>query len=157
ILDGFFLAMAHLRLGHAEEARDRLARTEQAMDKLMADPKVDAIFRAVKAQNNWANRLVPELVRAEANALIREATESKEPAAEVALARAHARLGQWEQAAVAYDRAIERRPADPHFRLERAECRIALRRDAQAELDLAGAGELAPRDPRLLRERGRIY
>jgi tetratricopeptide (TPR) repeat protein len=157
ILDGFFLAMAHHRLGHAEAARDRLARTEQAMDKLMADPKVDAIFAAVKAQNNWANRLVAELVRAEAEALIRGAPESKEPAAEVALARAHDRLGQWEQAARAYDRAIERQPADPHLRLERAECRLALHRDNQAALDLARAIELAPGDTRLLRERGRIY
>jgi tetratricopeptide (TPR) repeat protein len=155
--DGFFLAMAHHRLGHAEEARDRLARTEQSMDKLLADPKVDEIFKAVKAENNWANRLVAELVRAEANALIRGTTDSKDPAAEVALARAHARLRRWEQAALAYDRAIERQPADPHLRLERAECRISLHRDDQAELDLARAGELAPRDTRLIRERGRIY
>ena len=157
IPDRFFMAMAHHRLGHAEEARHWLAKAEKAMNTLLADPKVDEIFKAVGSENNWHNRLVAEVIRTEADALIRGATEAQDPAAEVALARAQVRLRQWEKATVAFDRAIERQPANPRLWLERAACRISLHQDERAKLDLDRAGELAPRDLRLIHERGRIY
>ena len=63
IPDRFFMAMAHHRLGHAEEARQWLGKAEKAMNTLLADPKADEIFKAVGSENNWQNRLVAEVIR----------------------------------------------------------------------------------------------
>ena len=154
--DGFFLAMAHHRLGHSAEALARLEKSEQFMDKLNADPKVDEIFKAVKTENNWQNRLVPVLIRAEASTLIRGKPDPKKPADTVSLARALARLGQWDQAEAAYGNAIDQEPKYVHLLIERAQCRIRLGQADPAAADLARVTDLA-RDPSLLRERAAIY
>jgi len=155
--DGYFLAMAHHRLGHAEEARARLEKAERFTEKLYADPKVNEIFKAIKSENNWQNRLVSELIRAEANALIRGKADPKNPAAELALARAFARLGQWDEAVTAYGPAIDRDPTNAHLLIERAQCQIRLGQAEPARTNLARVTDLAPGDLRLVRERARIY
>ena len=157
IFDEFFLAMAHHRLGHTEEARSRLEKAEQFMKKTYADPKVDELFKAAKTENNWQNRLVVEVVRAEANALIRGKADTKDPAGALTLARASARLGQWDQAVAAYDPAIQQEPTNAHLLIEAHQSRIRLGQADLAMADLAKVTELAPADLRLVQERARTY
>ena len=117
------MAMAHHRLGHAEEARRWLGGAEKAMNKLLADPRrTRSSRRSVREQLAKPARRRAR-IGTEANALITGHDRSEGPC-----------RGQWRwpvptsgfasgsKAVVAYDRAIERQPADPRLRLERAEC-----------------------------------
>jgi serine/threonine-protein kinase len=157
ITDGFLLAMAHHRQGDLEEAKKLLSSAESRVAKLYADPKLDEIFTAVNASNDWQNRLIGELIRAEASALINGSLDPASPGAPLALARACARLRQWEKAVAAYDRAIERDPTNAHLLLERAECLSRLGRADLADDDLMRAGQVAPDDLGLARERARLF
>jgi serine/threonine protein kinase/tetratricopeptide (TPR) repeat protein len=156
ITDGFLLAMAHHRLGHRDEAKKLLASAEKRSEKLYADPKLDEVFKAVHATNDWQNRLIGELIRDEASALIQGSLDPAKPGARLALARACARLLQWDQAVAAYDRVIDREPTTAHVLLERAECRYRLGQSEAAEDDLARASRLAPHDLQVARELARI-
>jgi tetratricopeptide (TPR) repeat protein len=62
-----FVAMAHYRLGHAEEAKEWLDKTDRYFDKVFADEQSSAGPRVVPV----GRRLLMRIFRAEADALIK--------------------------------------------------------------------------------------
>src|SRR5207245_1491470 len=74
--DWLFLAMAHHQLGHAEEAKKWLAKAQQWIDQAAQEkPRGEAILLAVTP--SWAERLELKLIRAEAEALLKEGQVKK--------------------------------------------------------------------------------
>jgi tetratricopeptide (TPR) repeat protein len=69
--DWLFLAMAHHRLGHMDEAKKWLTEAQHCMDQAAQEkPRGESLFRAVTP--SWEQRLELRLIRAEAEALIKD-------------------------------------------------------------------------------------
>ena len=69
----FFLAMAHHRLGHAEEARHWLDKAIEASDEALrppAEPPGKSATSNGVIRPNWSRRLTLETLRREAGQLI---------------------------------------------------------------------------------------
>jgi uncharacterized protein HemY len=68
-LDWLFLAMAHHRLGHTEEAKKWLDKAVQWIDNATQEKSRDAVALSL----SWRGRLELQLLRGEAETLLRQA------------------------------------------------------------------------------------
>jgi serine/threonine protein kinase/tetratricopeptide (TPR) repeat protein len=112
------LAMAHHRLGHAEEARRWLDKTYQGFEQTTWDVVLDPFSPSLHARNDF-DLLPVYLLYREAAALLRAAPAPDHPLRWVVQARGHAFLGQLDEAAADFARALELRPEDPKLWLAR--------------------------------------
>jgi serine/threonine-protein kinase len=131
------LALAHQRLGHAAQARQYLARADEEF--LQRAPRLAGDLAQARTWNSWANQVIESLLREEAAALIAGSPPSADPERRRALARAQARLGNWEQALADYDQVIAHQPAAARDYAERGRCREKLGQGAEAGADFSRA------------------
>jgi len=68
--DWLFLAMAHHGLGHADDAKKWLSKAQLWIDKAAQEKPKETVLRAITP--SWAGRLELKLIRAEAEALIKD-------------------------------------------------------------------------------------
>jgi len=148
-----FLALAHHRLGHAAEARSYLDKAAAWLDQSTPEKPRDARMGATPVL--WSHWLEAQLLRCEAEAVIRGAPASNNPALRVAYGRAHVRLQEWDKAAADYSRVVELRPKDGAAWAERGRCYARLAQWDKAAADFTRAIELHPEDGSLWAERGR--
>src|SRR5215813_8297451 len=145
------LAMVHHRLGHVEEARRWLAKTDascsnQLQDALAATP--------LRLSLDWV--WGPTLWR-EAKELIEGKPPLADPRLRLLRARAYTQLGEPKKAEAEFQAAVAVRPGDPEIWLARARVFLQLGQHDRAEADFAKILELKPDDPRLWIERGRYF
>src|SRR5262249_8931116 len=158
VTDWLFLAMTHHRLGNSGEARRWLEKAVQWLDESTLERPKDA---GLGIPVPWSTWLQVQLLRQEAEVLIKGTPHiDPEPApgahaTRLAYARAHLRLGQWDQAAADFSRVIERRPKDLGLRTERLTCYLRLGQWEKAALDFDVLLEVRPTDLALQAERGR--
>jgi WD40 repeat protein/tetratricopeptide (TPR) repeat protein/serine/threonine protein kinase len=150
-LDWFVLAMAHHRLGQKKEARDWLDKAVQAMDKMNQQRfQRDALTLGI----TWWDWVEFELLRREAEALIKGSVVKENLALTVARARTYSRMELWDRAAAEFTRAAKVRADDLLLRTERARWHERQGKWKEAVADWAGAIRASPKDVNLRLERG---
>ncbi len=148
------LAMTHHRLGHAAEARRWLDRSLAWIEASTPDRPQDPSLGYPIPWDVW---MEAQLLRYEAEALIRGSPARADPDVRVAFARAHARMGRWDRAVADYDKAIAARPDDVVLRIERARGHRHLKQWDRAVADYGPAIDARPDDVALRVERAGCY
>jgi WD40 repeat protein/tetratricopeptide (TPR) repeat protein len=164
--DWLFLAMAHHRLGHAEQAKTWLDRAEQWLKESTRDkPKDDSLGTPV----GWDTWLELQLLRREAANLedndkqalaeldgaIKDKPE--EPRGWIERARFHKYRRHWEQAEADYAKAIEAQPDKPLGQAVRGRYYAERRQWDRAAADFLKVVEMQPQDARARLECGSAY
>jgi serine/threonine protein kinase/Flp pilus assembly protein TadD len=139
-----FLAMTYHRLGQGEEAREALGHATTRLTTLRQgaseEPGASPPLMAVE----WLEFLV---IYREAKTLIEGAPPPDDPQDHIVRARAWVVLGQNEQAAAAYARAVALKPDDPRIRLQGVRVYTDLGRWDKADSEYAQATKLRTNDP----------
>jgi WD40 repeat protein/tetratricopeptide (TPR) repeat protein len=154
----FYLAMAHHRLGHADEAKKFLDKAAAWMDEETREPKAPTPPRPA-----WNRRLTLKLLSDEAHTLLKtDPSKLQKSPAERAEAcylrgRAHAEKGELAQAIAAYDEAIKLDPHWAEYYLDRGQARASKRDLDQALADFTEAIRLDPTEAEPWAERGSLY
>lgn len=149
------IALAHHRLGHADEARRWLDKAEQWYDKAIQDALASPTGTANLCYwMDWPSFVV----------LYREAhkqmlgTDLKD---DPRLTKLADRMRDWlqkrDKATADYDVALWLSPNQPRLWLARARRLAELKRDKEAEADFAKAVQLKPDDAEVWKVRGQIY
>jgi WD40 repeat protein/serine/threonine protein kinase/tetratricopeptide (TPR) repeat protein len=138
VWDWVFLAMVHHRLGHAAEARKWLDQTVDWLDQSTPDKPKDARSGIPIGWDAWIGM---QLLRYEAEALIRGSSATTDPAVRLAFARAHVRLDRWGKALADYDLALQTSEVSKTSEVwaERARCNVRLGHWQQAAADFTRA------------------
>jgi WD40 repeat protein/Flp pilus assembly protein TadD len=136
LLQWLFLAMTHDRLGHPKEARKWLDRSIQWLEESTPEKPKDA---SLGVPVSWPRWLLVNLQRYEAEALIRGSPAVAGLDTRLAFARAHVRLGQWEQAAGDFTKLLTARPKEASLRAERGRCLARLGQWDKAVADFTAA------------------
>jgi WD40 repeat protein/serine/threonine protein kinase/Flp pilus assembly protein TadD len=154
--DWFFLAMAHHRLGHAEEARKWLAQGLEWLEQSTPDKPRDSSMGAPIIWDGW---LKIQLVRYEAEALIKGSPANVDLQERLAFARAHVRLGQYARAVADFDKALQQAAISKmgEVWVERSRCQVQLKQWDRAAGDLARAARLEPDNLQTLVMLGQCY
>jgi WD40 repeat protein/serine/threonine protein kinase/tetratricopeptide (TPR) repeat protein len=160
-VDWLFLALAHHRLGHSDEARKWRERAGTWLDASTPDrPKDESLGRPI----SWTAWMEVRLLRHEADQVderdrkrAAELTEAIEKKPEDAVPRLErARFLRWrrqdEEALADYDRAVELKSGDAAVLIERGRFQARRGQWDRAAADLAKALELRPRDTSLAAE-----
>jgi WD40 repeat protein/serine/threonine protein kinase/tetratricopeptide (TPR) repeat protein len=150
-----FLALTHQRLGNTVEARRWLDRAAEWLDQSTPEKPRDG--RMGVSPILWSYWLEVQILRCEAEALIRGTPNTNDPAVRLAYARAHVRLQEWDKAAADYSKVLERLPKDGGVWEERGRCYVRLKQWTDAVTDFSKAIELMPEEASLWAERGRCY
>src|SRR5262249_38672850 len=140
--------------GRAEEARKWLGEAIAWLDQSTPEKPRDAGMGVPIPWDRW---LEVQLLRHEAEALIRGSPDWNKPEEGIAYARAHVRLRQWKQAVADYDRASRQLPADGWLLKERGRCLVRLGKWQEAVADLAPALEHDPEDALALADLASCY
>jgi tetratricopeptide (TPR) repeat protein len=149
------IALAHHRLGHAQQARQWLDKAEawydDALQNALASPDGIADFGA------WMDWPVFVVLRREAHKLILQKDLPDDPRMKKLVERTRDWLQKRDKATADYDVAILLSGWHPRLRLARGWRLAKLNRAREAEADFTKAVELSPQDPEVWKERGRIY
>jgi WD40 repeat protein/Flp pilus assembly protein TadD len=163
VFDWLFLAMIYSQRGEPGQARRWLDKAVQWLDESTPTQPKDAGLGLPIPWNHW---MQVQLLRFEAEALIRGSAPVAKRGMLVGRARAHVRLQQGDWAARAsadFTSALDLEPGDMHVRAERARCWMQLKQwdkaiaDLSKAIELSGAGPEGAADARLWVERGRCY
>jgi tetratricopeptide (TPR) repeat protein len=143
-LDYAVVALAYHRQGQAKQAASWLARARRQQEQRARDLARDPV--AALAWGFWGNPVAEGLFFAEAQALIEGSPPAAAPKLRLALARAHARLGQWDKALADYDLLLKEQADDPAPWLERGRVKEHLGQREPAGEDFARARELQAKE-----------
>jgi WD40 repeat protein/serine/threonine protein kinase/tetratricopeptide (TPR) repeat protein len=154
--DWFFLAMAHHRLGHAAEARKWLVQGVEWLEESTPEKPRDASMGVPIIWDGWKKM---QLVRHEAEALIRGTPASANPQERIEFARAHVRLRQWDKAVADFTKALQAPEVAkaPDVWAERGRCYGQLKKWSQAAEDFGQVAALQPDNFQALVEQGHCY
>jgi WD40 repeat protein/serine/threonine protein kinase/Tfp pilus assembly protein PilF len=147
-----FLALAQYRLGKVEKARQWVERAARQLDNTATNPEETDYLSRVVSEAQVA-RMGTDLLREEAEVLINGTPDTSDAGQRIAYARAHLRLGQWEQAATEFTRAQELRPDEFDSWGQRGRCYARLGQWERAAGEFDRAVSLRPDDVELLVER----
>jgi serine/threonine protein kinase/Tfp pilus assembly protein PilF len=153
------LAMAHHRLGHADQARrlfrEADARFEGRLEESLVDP-------TLQVAPSWHVVACYQVLRREAGQLIEGAIAALQPFMHIHRGRAYAKLGLTAEAEAEFARAVAARPDDASVWLARGRAFVQIGQLDRAMADFARAEGLAANGPRpwvlqgrFLAERGR--
>ena len=141
-----FVALAQHRLGNTGEAEKALARATQMLDRSADVPLLVGRY----ALSNQLEGLGVNLVRREAEVLIKGTPDTSNVQLLLSYARANFRVKDWDRAAAEFSRAIERGDKNWRTWANRAQCLAELRQWDRAAADCTRALELQPHDLGLL-------
>jgi WD40 repeat protein/serine/threonine protein kinase/Flp pilus assembly protein TadD len=158
----FFLAMAHQRLGHADEAKkwgDKAAEWLEQRTRPKAGAQAPFVSPGNLLEALVLSRELEELAKRDEEGLaeLTQAVEARpdDPGPRVQRGRFQANRGRWEEAVADLTRATELRPDDPQLWLERGRCYARWGERRRAAADFTRAAGLRPDDLDLRRECGR--
>jgi WD40 repeat protein/serine/threonine protein kinase/predicted Zn-dependent protease len=158
VFDWLFLAMVHAQRGEPALARKWLDKAVQWLDLSTPDKPKDAGLGLPVAWQHW---MQAQLLRCEAEALVRGSAPLANLAVLQGRARAHARLQRWPQAVADFTSALDLQPGDPEVRAERARCLMQLKQYPKAVADwskvIAAHPDELGDNARPWLERGRCY
>jgi tetratricopeptide (TPR) repeat protein len=151
-----FLAMCYHRKGHPVEAAKWLDKATQWIDqptgKEPAEPTHED--RPSWVRLPWNERLALQLLRGEAEGLLRKLGVENDADHWFQQGKEHARLRHWDQAIAALSKAINQEPELPLYWNYRGFCYFRKGQWAKAVADFSKAIERDPNDPALWTNRG---
>jgi tetratricopeptide (TPR) repeat protein/WD40 repeat protein/serine/threonine protein kinase len=133
-LDWLVLAMAHQHLGQKKEARQWLDQATKWLEQAARDNATKAPGNLPVAWWDWAEL---QLLRREAEILIKGAAAEDDANLHIARGRAYAQLGLADRAGTEYARAAKAKPDDPELRINRGQLHILLGKWDKAAADYA--------------------
>jgi tetratricopeptide (TPR) repeat protein len=149
------VAMAHHRLGHAEEARKWLRKAEERYTAGIQDALVAPSLHSWDPYDRWTNWAWLPIFHREAKALIEGSAFQGDPLQRLLQARAHALLGQWKEAEADFQAAAALGPDDPEIWWVRGRLFDQLGKQDRAEADFAKVLALGAGDAKIWIARGR--
>jgi tetratricopeptide (TPR) repeat protein/tRNA A-37 threonylcarbamoyl transferase component Bud32 len=155
ILNWPALALAQHRLGQTEEARKSLDHVDEWLDRQLGTSPQETVDAPPLPQ--WWEWARFQILYREAAAAVRGSGASDHPRVWVGRGRAHAALGEWDEAGADYAKAVELRPGDPQLWIERGRFHAGRQQWDQAEAQFTRAVQVAPGDPAAWAGRGRYY
>jgi tetratricopeptide (TPR) repeat protein len=153
-LDWFMLAMTHHQLGHKKESREWLGKAIKWMDKLSESTFQGNTINLPIYWHDWAEC---QMLRREAESLLKGAPVPENLQVTVARARAYSWLEMLDRAAEKFAQAAKVKPDDVLLRTERARSYNRQSMWKEAIADYTVAIRTRPKDASLHSERGRAY
>jgi tetratricopeptide (TPR) repeat protein len=148
------LALAHYRLGHADEARRWLKKANDWYDE-ETRTILDGRFRLPRW--GWWDYAQFRVLRAEAQTLIDGAVPKEDANFQALRARVGELCHKHSDATADYDLALLLNPDQPRLWLARAARLAELERQDESQADIARGAALRPGDPQFWEERRRIF
>jgi tetratricopeptide (TPR) repeat protein/tRNA A-37 threonylcarbamoyl transferase component Bud32 len=149
------LALAHHRLGHADESRDWLKRADDSWDATLWDA-LD--WEPCNTPNGlgWEHWLQCRNLRYHTGEVLGRPTRDDDVRLALLSVRGYAALGMTDRGRAALD-AIDLPEGVPWLRVARARCHFELGRGDRAEADLEAAVAAAPNDPVIRQMRSDLW